>query len=254
MSLADPRIVNADNWDPSIPRRPVKRLSVGSIGPRIVLRYFRMRVKKFRCIQCGGPKVNRYSTPYIICDFCGAFTDIDFSIGIETWEQNKSITIKYQMAKADLMGRSQAALGRGDRDGYYHLQREYWDLYYRSFPAYLPPTIDTDEKYAVYLEVSAVSSVESGFDPKWQKYAAHQQLLQGLIQFSQEGGQSSAESSSFFALAEFFVRITREGMRTFYENPRYAIMHRLLPEAVHFKMKTSLFVQAWLPYLERGRR
>ena len=38
-------------------------------------------------------------------------------------------------------------------------------------------------------------------------------------------------------------------MRAFYENPRYAIMHELLPEAVHFKMKMSMFVQAWLPYL-----
>ncbi len=208
-----------------------------------------MRVKKFRCIQCGGPKINPYSTPYIMCDFCGAFTDIDFAVGIETWNENAGTTLQYQMRKSDLMSRSQAALGRGDRDGYYHLQREYWDFYYRSFPAYLPPTIDTDEKYAVYLEVCAVSSVESGFDPKWQKYAAHQQLLQTAVKFDHRGGQPKAESSSFFTLAEFFINITREGMRTFYENPRYAIMHALLPEGVYFKMKTSMFVQAWLSYL-----
>lgn len=208
-----------------------------------------MRVKKFRCIQCGGPKINRYTTPYIMCDFCGVLTDIDFAIGIEKWNANVGTTLQYQIRKADLMSRSQAALGPGDRDGYYHLQREYWDIYYRSFPAYLPPTIDTDEKYAVYLEVCSVSSVESGLDPKWQKYAAHQQMLQSAVKFVHSTGQAKAESSSFFALAEFFINITREGMRTFYENPRYAIMHRLLPETVHFKMKTSMFVQAWLPYL-----
>jgi hypothetical protein len=37
-----------------------------------------MRIKKFTCIQCGGPKVNPYTMPYIMCDFCGSFTDIDF--------------------------------------------------------------------------------------------------------------------------------------------------------------------------------
>lgn len=200
-------------------------------------------------MQCGGPKINPYTTPYIMCDFCGAFTDIDFAIGIETWEQDKGTTLKYQMRKADLMSRSQTALSQGNRDAYYHLQREYWDFYYRSFPAYLPPTIDTDEKYAVYLEVCAVSSVESGFDPKWQKYAAHQQLLQNSVKFGQVNGQTKADRETFFALAEYFVGVTREGMRTFYENPRYAIMHRLLPETVHFKMKTSMFVQAWLSYL-----
>ena len=38
-------------------------------------------------------------------------------------------------------------------------------------------------------------------------------------------------------------------MRTFYDNPRYAIMHELLPESVHLKMRMSMFIQAWLPYL-----
>lgn len=184
-----------------------------------------------------------------MCDFCGAFTDIDFAIGIEAWEQDKGTTLRYQMQKADLMSQSQAALAQGDRDAYYYLQREYWDSYYRSFPAYLPPTIDSGEKYAVYLEVCAVSSVESGFDPKWQRYAAHQQLLQSAVTFKHTGSQAKAESSGFFALAEFFISITREGMRTFYEDPRYAVMHQLLPETLHFKMKTSMFVQAWLPYL-----
>lgn len=208
-----------------------------------------MRVKKFRCIQCGGPKVNPYSTPYIMCDFCGTFTDIDFAIGIETWEQDKEATLTYQMKKMELISRLQTALARGDRDGYYYLQREYWDLYYRSFPAYLPPTINTDETYSLYLEVCAVSSVEGGFDPKWQRYAAHQQMLQNDVRFTRTNGQTRAETESFFRLAEFFIGTTREGMRTFYENPRYSIMHRLLPEAVHFKMKTSMFVQAWIPYL-----
>lgn len=184
-----------------------------------------------------------------MCDFCGAFTDIDFAVGIETWTENAGTTLEYQFKKAELMARSQNALARGDREGYYGLQREYWDFYYQSFPAYLPPTIDNVEKYNLYLDVCAVSSVESGFDPKWQRLAAEQQMLQDAVGYTQIGRQAKAESTSFFRLAEFFVNMTREGMRVFYENPRYAIMHELLPEAVHLKMKTSMFVQAWLPYL-----
>jgi LSD1 subclass zinc finger protein len=38
-------------------------------------------------------------------------------------------------------------------------------------------------------------------------------------------------------------------MNAFYRDPKFNIMHELLPEPVHFKMKTSMFVQAWLPYL-----
>lgn len=208
-----------------------------------------MRVKKFRCIQCGGPKINPYNTPYIMCDFCGAFTDVDFAVGIETWTEDASATNSYQFKKADLMHRSQIALASGDRDDYYRLQREYWDFYYQTFPAYLPPTIDDVQKYNIYLDVCAVSSVESGFDPKWHRYAAEQRQLQNAVRYVQVDGQPKAEASSFFALAEFFIETTREAMRVFYENPRYAVMHELLPETVHFKMKASMFVQAWLPYL-----
>jgi LSD1 subclass zinc finger protein len=187
-----------------------------------------------------------------MCDFCGSFTDIDFAIGIETWTQDQATTLNYQARKMTLMEKSQAALALGNREKYYEFQREFWDFYYHTFPAYLPPTIDTPEKYALYLEVCAVSSVETGFDPKWQQYGQHQQRLQNALQYVNVNGQTKAESRSFFTLAEFFIRITREGMRSFYANPRYAMMHELLPEAVHFKMKTSMFVQAWLPYLTDG--
>lgn len=208
-----------------------------------------MRIKKFRCNQCGGPKINPYTTPYIMCDFCGSFTDIDFTIGIETWNENNATAVGYQFKKVELMTRSQNALARGDRDEYYGLQFEYWDFYYRTFPAYLPPTIDTPEKYSLYLEICAVSSVESGFDPKWQNYAAEQQRLQNAVQYFQIGGETKAESTSFFTLANFFISTTKEAMRAFYENPRYVAMHELLPESLHLKMRSSMFVQVWLPYL-----
>lgn len=221
--------------------------SITSTPHSVILTF--VRIKKFRCIQCGGPKVNPYTTPYIMCDFCGSFTDIDFSAGMDTWNESAATTVNYQFKKLELTEKIQASLALGNREKYYEFQREFWDFYYRSFPAYLPPTIDTPEKYGLYLEVCAVSSLDTGFDPKWQQYAAHQQQLQNALRYVQVNGQTKAETTSFFTLADFFIRITREGMRSFYENPKYAIMHELLPEAVHFKMKASMFVQAWLPYL-----
>jgi LSD1 subclass zinc finger protein len=208
-----------------------------------------VRIKKFSCINCGGPKINDYVLPYIMCDFCGSFTDIDFAVGMDKWSESALTTVNYQFRKMQLMHQAQTALGLGDRGGYYKLQHEFWDFYYRSFPAYLPPTIDTPNKYRLYLEICAESSTESAFDQKWQDYGARQQQLQSAVQYRIVGLDRKAETSSFFALTEFFMWIMKEGMRGFYENPRYAIMHELLPENVHLKMKMSMFVQAWLPYL-----
>ena len=184
-----------------------------------------------------------------MCDFCGAFTDIDFAVGMEAWNESAPKTLNYQFQKMALMSRGQVALGSGDPRSYYNIQKEFWDFYYRSFPAYLPPSIDTDKKYAIYLEICAVSSTESAFDPKWQQYGAKQQQLQAAVQYTNSGGKTTVETSSFFRLAEFFASITKEGMDAFYRDPKYNMMHELLPETVHFKMKTSMFVQAWLPYL-----
>lgn len=208
-----------------------------------------MPIKKFRCINCGGPKINKYTTPYIMCDFCGGFTDIDFAVGIETWNENSMKTFGYQAKKIALTAAMQQSVARGDREENARLQREFWDTYYRAFPAYLPPTIDSDAKYQVYLDVCVTSTVESSFDTKWLNYGIEQQRLQSLITFGNVNGKNVAETTSFFRLAEFFVSVTKEGMSVFYEDERYAIMHDLLPMPVHLKMKTSMFVQAWLPYL-----
>jgi LSD1 subclass zinc finger protein len=208
-----------------------------------------MRIKKFSCINCGGPKVNAYTLPYIMCDFCGSFTDIDFAVGMDKWNESAVNTLGYQSRKRQSTAQAQAALARGDRNEYFTRQWEFWNDYYQTFPAYLPPTINTDEKYRLYLEVCSQSSTESAFDPKWQQYNARQQELQAAVQFHQNGLGRKAESVSFFVLTDFFVKIMREGMKSFYEDPCFAIMHDLLPETVHLKMKMSMFVQAWLPYL-----
>jgi LSD1 subclass zinc finger protein len=175
--------------------------------------------------------------------------DIDFAVGMEKWNESGLNTINYGLRKMQIMQQCQTALARSDRQGYRQLQWEFWNFYYRTFPAYLPPSLNTPDRYHVYLQICAESSTESAFDPKWQSYAARQQQLQSAVRYQMIGNERKAETRSFFELADFFMSITREGMSIFYDDPRYVGMHEFLPQSIHLKMKTSMFVQAWLPYL-----
>lgn len=213
-----------------------------------------MKIKKFTCVNCGAPKVNPYKSPYIMCDYCGSFTDIDYTLGLDKWNESTVKTLNYQATKIALMNKIQAALQRGDKEQYYSLQKDFWDYYYRTFPAYLPPSIDDGYKYRDYIDVCAESSTEYGFDPKWQEYGVKQQQLQNALTYYNDGTGNKVESTGFFRLAEFFIGMTKDGMRVFYENPKYAIMHDLIPEQVHMKMKMSMFVQVWIPYLTEAEQ
>ena len=208
-----------------------------------------MKIKKFNCIQCGAPKINPYSSPYIVCDFCGAFTDIDFEQGLEAWNKNPKRTQKYSSEKIIFETKLAELLGKNNKENYSKVQKEYWDFYYKIYPEYLPPSINTTEKYQLYLDVCATSSTYYAFDPNWSKKAGEQALLQQSIAYSAEDGKTFADTESFFNLCNFFMNYIRESFTDFYSNPDYKIMLDLLPPDVHFKLKMSMFVQAWIPYL-----
>jgi DNA-directed RNA polymerase subunit RPC12/RpoP len=209
-----------------------------------------MKIKKFICINCGAPKVNEYKSPYIMCDYCGSFTDIDYTLGLESWNESPERTASYQQKKIDLMAKINTALHKNDKQTYRKLQAEFWDYYYKTYPAYLPPSVDTTEKYDAYITLCAESSAEYGFDIKWQEYGIKQQELQNsLTYYYLLDGGSKVRGDGFFKLAEFFIDMTKEGMKVFYSNPKYALMNDVFPEKIHLKMKLSMFVQVWLPYL-----
>lgn len=58
-----------------------------------------------------------------------------------------------------------------------------------------------------------------------------------------------ADSDSFFRMADYYIGFIKESFKSFYGKPEYERMNELLPEQVHLKMKLSMFVQVWLPYL-----
>ena len=208
-----------------------------------------MRIKKFTCINCGAPKVNEYRSPYIVCDYCGSFTDIDFAMGMDFWNASPAKTLDYSFNKIAFAGQLQNAFQSNDRTEYSRLQREYWDYYYRTYPAYLPPSIDTGEKYKVYLDVCASSSTNYAFDPSWKEKEKELNQLQQSLSYYQSPSGTKVNSGSFFKMADYYIGFTKESFKDFYNNPDYEIMNELLPSSVHLKMKVSMFVQVWLPYL-----
>jgi DNA-directed RNA polymerase subunit RPC12/RpoP len=210
-----------------------------------------VRIKKFTCNSCGAPKVNEYTSPYIVCDYCGSFTDIDFAIGMDYWNSAPAVTLEYQFNKIAFAGKLQTALQNKDRSEYITLQREYWDYYYRTYPAYLPPSIDTGEKYKLYLDVCAESSTEYAFDDSIKEKGSMLNSLQQSLSYNQTPEGTKVVSDSFFKMAEFYISFTKDSFKKFYSDPDYQIMNELLPEKVHLKMKLSMFVQVWLPYLTR---
>lgn len=208
-----------------------------------------MRIKKFTCINCGAPKINEYKSPYIVCDYCGSFTDVDYTLGLDFWKEDPSKTQKYMAKKLELYHRIAYALNKGDRAEHNKYEYEFWDYYYTTYPEYLPPSIDNDEKYKMYLKICADSSTKYAFQPEWGQKGAQLNQLQQSLAYYRIGAESKVTADSFFRMAEFYISYAKEGMQDFYNNPDYSIMYELLPPAVHLKMKLSMFVQIWLPYL-----
>lgn len=208
-----------------------------------------MRIKKFTCISCGAPKVNEYRSPYIVCDYCGSFTDIDFALGMDFWNSVPAVTLNYQFNKIAFADRLHSAIQNMDRKEYSKLQRDYWDYYYRTYPAYLPPSIDTAEKYKLYLDVCADSSTDYAFDASVSEKVNTLNSLQQSMSYHQTPEGVKANSDTFFRMADYYINFLKESFKSFYGNPEFEIMNELLPEQVHLKMKLSMFVQVWLPYL-----
>ncbi|MDQ3194153.1 MAG: hypothetical protein M3P82_04045 [Bacteroidota bacterium] len=208
-----------------------------------------MRIKKFTCINCGAPKVNEYRSPYIVCDYCGSFTDIDFAMGMDFWNASPGKTLDYQFNKIAFASELRHSLQQNDMKEYSRLQRQYWDFYYRTYPAYLPPSIDTGEKYKIYLDICASSGTNYAFDISWKVKEKELNTLQQSLSYYQSASGVKVTTESFFKMAEYYIGFTKDSFKDFYNNPAYEIMNELLPPEVHLKMKLSMFVQVWLPYL-----
>lgn len=208
-----------------------------------------MKVKKFICRNCGAPKVTPYTLPYIVCDYCNCFTDIDFAIGMDVWNKNPKRTNRYNKEKLKFESQLADLIKQKNKEGYYKMQISYWDFYYKTFPEYLPPSLYKPEDYSLFINICAKSMSDYVFNNPLKHLEDNYTRLQEQVVYKSVKDKTVAESASFFKFFESYLAYFKASFSDFYDAPENAIMHELLPEELQYKMKLSMFAQAWIPYL-----
>jgi Fe2+ or Zn2+ uptake regulation protein len=209
-----------------------------------------MKVKKFVCPSCGAPKMNPYRSPYILCDFCGSFVDVDLSLSIKAWNDDPKRANAYQHKKLKIESQLAELHIKKKKDEYFKLQKQYWDMYYRMYPEYLPPTIHFDDvHYPAYIDICADSSTEAAFSTKYNETVSTQNNYQQELEYYTEDNVTRVRGEGFFRMVNFHVKEQEASLKEFYANPKYALIEKLLPYSAHLKMKLSNLVQGWMPYL-----
>jgi DNA-directed RNA polymerase subunit RPC12/RpoP len=209
-----------------------------------------MKVKKFVCASCGAPKINAYQSPYIVCDFCGSFVDVDLTVSMKAWYDDPKRVDTYNHKKAKIEAQFVELHRAKKKDEYFKLQWEYWDMYYRTYPEYLPPTIHFDDVfYKDYIDICADSSTEAIFSKKFQDVVKAQFNYQAELEYYTEDNVTRVRGEGFFKMVHFHVKEQEASLKEFYANPKYALVEKLLPYEAHLKMKLSTLVQGWMPYL-----
>lgn len=212
-----------------------------------------MRLKKFICIRCGAPKVNAYTTPYIVCDFCGTLTDIDYAIGVEGLNESLEDKQNDLYRKLDLETKSAGYLYNKDKENYYKSQYEYWNYYYTHCPQYLPPTVNTPEKYNLYIMAAAEEMTYFSFEAKQSElYMVYYKKYQypNPESYYEVDRKRYVKWDPFIKMINIYFELVKECLKALYGNPKYVIMKDLVPEDVHLKLRISQTMQIWIPYLE----
>ncbi|MDF1547090.1 MAG: hypothetical protein P1P88_04675 [Bacteroidales bacterium] len=208
-----------------------------------------MLIKKFSCTHCGAPKVNSYTNPYVVCDYCGFMIDVDYLAGLQVWKHSQEHTEKYIEMKAKFETNSAKYLKQKNEQEYWKEHYNYWDFYYTHFPEYLPPTVAPGEKYRLFIKAAADMALEAMHktkSPLTEKY----NLAYQNLEYYQENNKNYVKYPSFLKMISAYLELLQESFETIYNNPEYNIMHNVLPEKFHVKMKLSQITQVWLPYLK----
>jgi len=209
-----------------------------------------MRIKKFECHHCGAPKVNPYTNPYIVCDYCGFMIDVDYAAGLQVWNHSEEHTNEYVQMKKQFEINAAKYLKEKNRDAYWQEYYNYWDFYYVHYPEYLPPSIPKGEKYKLFIKAAADMAANTMTYPySTEKSDTYNEAYAGLLSYEKDG-KKFAEYDSFLKMIKAYLDLQEQGFRIVYDNPVYEIMNEVFPEKIQLKMKLSQIAQVWIPYLE----
>lgn len=219
---------------------------------RFTIESFNMRVKKFNCDHCGAPKVNPYTNPYIVCDYCGFMIDVDYTAGLQVWNHSQKHTDQYLQMKAKFETNSAKYLREKNKEAYWKEQYDYWDYYYTHYPEYIPPSVPKGEKYNLFIQSAADMAADAMDAPASPEKSNAYNKAYGDLHYYQKNGQNFVNYPSFLNMMKAYLAFQEQGFRVVYDNPKYEIMNEVMPEEFQLKMKLSQIAQVWIPYLEKN--
>ena len=208
-----------------------------------------MKIKKFDCHHCGAPKVEPYSNPYIVCDYCGFMIDVDYAAGLQVWNHSEEHTRQYVEMKQAFEINSAKYKKDNNKEAYWKEYYHYWDFYYTHYPEYLPPSIPKGEKYNLFIQAAADMAADTMNFTSTEKNDTYNKAYQSLVYY-QKDGKNYVNYDSFLKMIQAYLNFQSQGFRIMYDNPKYQIMDEVLPEKFQLKMKLSQIAQVWIPYLE----
>ncbi len=208
-----------------------------------------MRIKKFDCHQCGAPKVSPYKNPYVVCDYCGHMIDVDYAAGLDVWKDSLNHTAQYIQRKVQFETKTKKYLAEKNKEAYWQETYDFWDYYYTHYPQYLPPSVPKGEKYKLFIQSAADMAADTMEVTNTDKMDAYTDATKAL-EYYQRGDKTYVNYATFSKMIAAFLDYQAQGFRIVYDNPKYMIMHEVMPEHFQLKMKLSQIAQVWIPYLE----
>lgn len=209
-----------------------------------------MRVKKFDCHQCGAPKVSAVKNPYVVCDYCGYMIDVDYAVGLEVWKESLNHTAQYIQRKVQFETKTKKYLAENNKEAYWQETYDFWDYYYTHYPQYLPPTVSKGEKYKLFIQSAADMAADTMGTDEVQAQSEAYKKANAELQYYKRDEKMYVNYAAFSKMIAAYLDFQSKSFRIVYDNPKYAIMHEVMPEQFQLKMKLSQIAQVWIPYLE----
>jgi hypothetical protein len=212
-----------------------------------------MKIRKFNCPDCGAAKVNPYKSPYVCCDYCGGWIDLDATLWTEILGDGKRLK-KFEELQERILVKTRKAINEKKRDLYLMAQQDYFNSFYNIYPEFIPPIVGKGEIFKKFLRIKAEWNTDLKFDDALnlkKKRGASERALQNL--------QSPKEPHvDFFAVfietAETFHQYLRHEMEVKKTNPKYELLTTLYPVSFEYKMRMALFANAWIMRLNDTER
>ncbi len=204
-----------------------------------------MKIKRFNCPECGAAKINPYKTPYVCCDYCGSWIDLDASLWTEIYASPKKLKL-FEELQERILTKTRKAINEKNRELYFLAQRDYFNSFYNIYPEFIPPTIGKGEKFKSFLKLKAEWVTDLKFDDLQnlkKKKSASDRAMQNL--------QSPKEPlvdffAAFIEAADVYHRYLQQEEAVKSSTPKYAWLKEVYPEKFEHKMKMGLMVNAYL--------